>query len=72
MWKTGDYNAICKIHIADTDEVINHKFGFKLSDIEIDTLNKNIELVETLIYAEFIEPNTPINGKWSWVNSQTQ
>lgn len=72
MWKTGDYNAICKIHIADTDEVINHKFGFKLSDIEIDTLNENIKLVETLIYAEFIEPNTPINGKWLWVNPQIQ
>ncbi len=72
MWKTGDYNATCKIHIAETNEVINHTFRFKLSNIEVDTLNENIKLVKTIINAEFIEPNISINGKWSWVNPQIQ
>lgn len=44
IWKTGDYQAICKIHIADTNEYIEHLFHFTLSDIEIDTLKRILDL----------------------------
>ncbi len=66
IWKPGEYSCITKIHIADTNEIIEHKFKFRLSDIEIETLNKNFESVTNGIDIEFIDANLPFNGNWLW------
>ena len=66
IWKTGDYQAICKIHIADTNEYIEHLFHFTLSDIEIDTLKKNIGFASKVIEIEFINGQQQLEGSWLW------
>ena len=66
IWKTGDYSAICKIHIADTDTYMQHSFKFRLSDIEVETLKKNIEFARKIIDVEFINPQQQIEGTWLW------
>lgn len=66
LWKSGEYSAVAKIHIADTNETIEHKFKFRLSDLEIETLNKNIELAKSLIDCEFIDTTQQLTGSWLW------
>ena len=66
IWKTGDYSVICKIHIADTDTYMQHSFKFRLSDIEVETLKKNIEFAQKIIDVEFINPQQQIEGTWLW------
>lgn len=66
FWKHGDYSAIAKIHIADTNETIEHTFNFRLSELEIDTLNKNIEFAKSLIDCEFIDASQQLTGSWLW------
>lgn len=66
IWKIGDYSAICKIHIADTNTYMQHSFKFRLSDIEVETLKKNIEFAQKIIDVEFINPQQQIEGTWLW------
>ena len=66
LWKSGSYSAVAKIHIADTNETINHCFSFRLSDLELDTLNKNIEYVKSIIDYEFIGIDKELTGAWLW------
>ena len=66
LWKSGEYSAVAKIHIADTNENIEHKFKFKLSDLEIDTLNKNIEFAKSVVDYEFIDSTQELKGTWLW------
>lgn len=66
LWKAGEYTAIAKIHVVDTDETIEHKFNFRLSDLEIETLNKNIELAKSVIDCEFVDINQQLTGSWLW------
>ena len=66
LWKSGEYSAVAKIHIADTNEIIEHKFNFRLSDLEIDTLNKNIEFAKSVIDCEFIDTTQQLTGSWLW------
>ena len=69
LWKAGEYSAVAKIHVVDTNETIEHCFNFSLSELEIDTLNKNIEFAISVIDYEFITPDQQLNGAWIWVNS---
>ena len=69
LWKAGEYSAVAKIHVVDTNETIEHCFNFSLSELEIDTLNKNIEFAISVIDYEFITPDQQLNGAWTWVNS---
>ena len=66
LWKVGEYSAIAKIHIADTNETIEHAFSFRLSELEIDTLNKNIEFAKYVVDCEFIDTTQQLTGAWLW------
>ena len=66
FWKIGDYKAVCKIHIADTGQIIKKNFKFHISDIEIDTLRKNIDFAHKVIDIEFLTPNEQLEGTWLW------
>ena len=66
FWKAGKYSAVAKIHVADTNETIEHSFNFRLSDLEIDTLNKNIEFAKSVVYCEFIDTTQQLTGAWLW------
>ncbi len=66
LWKVGEYSAIAKIHIADTNETIEHTFSFRLSELEIDTLNKNIEFAKSVVDCEFIDTSQQLAGTWLW------
>lgn len=66
LWKSGEYSAVAKIHIADTNETIEHKFNFRLSDLEIETLNKNIEFAKSVIDCEFVDTTQQLSGAWLW------
>lgn len=66
LWKSGEYSAVAKIHIVDTNETIEHKFKFRLSDLEIDTLNKNIEFAKSVVDYEFIDSTQELKGTWLW------
>lgn len=66
FWKAGEYSAVAKIHIADTNETIEHKFNFRLSELEIDTLNKNIEFAKSVIDCEFVDTTQQLTGTWLW------
>lgn len=66
LWKVGEYSAIAKIHIADTNEAIEHAFSFRLSELEIDTLNKNIEFAKSVVDCEFIDTTQQLTGAWLW------
>jgi hypothetical protein len=66
LWKSGEYSAVAKIHIADTNETNEHKFKFRLSDLEIETLNKNIEFAKSVIDCEFIDTSQQLTGSWLW------
>lgn len=66
LWKSGEYSAIARIHIADTNETIDHKLNFRLSDLEIDTLNKNIEFAKSVVDCEFIDATQQLTGAWLW------
>ena len=66
LWKAGEYSAIAKIHIADTNETIEHTFSFRLSELEIDTLNKNIEFAKSVVDCEFIDTSQQLAGTWLW------
>ena len=41
-------------------------FKFRLSDIEVETLKKNIEFARKIIDVEFINPQQQIEGTWLW------
>ena len=64
--KIGDDKAVCKIHIADTGQIIKKNFKFHISDIEIDTLRKNIDFAHKVIDIEFLTPNEQLEGTWLW------
>lgn len=66
LWKSCEYFAVAKIHIADTNETIEHEFNFRLSDLEIETLNKNIEFAKSVIDCEFIDTTQQLTGTWLW------
>ena len=66
LWKVGEYSAIAKIHIADTNETIEHTLSFRLSELEIDTLNKNIEFAKSVVDCEFIDTSQQLAGTWLW------
>lgn len=66
FWKAGEYSAVAKIHVADTNETIEHSFNFRLSDLEIDTLNKNIEFAKSVVDCEFIDATQQLTGTWLW------
>lgn len=66
FWKAGEYSAVAKIHVVDTNETIEHSFNFRLSDIEIDTLNKNIEFAKSVVDCEFIDTTQKLTGQWLW------
>lgn len=66
LWKSGEYSVIARIHIVDTNETIDHKFNFRLSDLEIDTLNKNIEFAKSVVDCEFINTTQQLTGAWLW------
>ena len=66
FWKVGEYSAVAKIHIADTNETVEHSFNFRLSDLEIDTLNKNIEFAKSVVDCEFIDTTQQLVGTWLW------
>lgn len=66
FWKAGDYNAVAKIHVADTNEIIEHSFNFRLSELEIDTLNKNVEFAKSVIDCEFVDSSKQPTGTWLW------
>ena len=53
-------------NIADTNEYIEHLFHFTLSDIEIDTLKKNIGFASKVIEIEFINGQQQLEGSWLW------
>lgn len=66
FWKAGNYSAVAKIHVADTNETISHSFNFRLSELEIDTLNKNIEFAKSVVDCEFIDTTQQPKGTWLW------
>ena len=72
LWKSGEYSAIARIHIADTNETIDHKLNFRLSDLEIDTLNKNIEFAKSVVDCEFIDATQQLTGAWLWAKPKYQ
>lgn len=41
-------------------------FKFHISDIEIDTLRKNIDFAHKVIDIEFLTPNEQLEGTWLW------
>lgn len=45
---------------------MQHSFKFRLSDIEVETLKKNIEFARKIIDVEFINPQQQIEGTWLW------
>ena len=66
LWKPGEYSATAKVHIADTNETIEHNFSFALSELEVDTLHKNIEFTKSILDYEFIDSSKELNGAWLW------
>lgn len=66
LWKPGEYSATAKVHIADTNETIEHNFSFALSELEVDTLHKNIEFAKSILDYEFIDSSKELNGAWLW------
>ena len=54
FWKIGDYKAVCKIHIADTGQIIKKNF------------RKNIDFAHKVIDIEFLTPNEQLEGTWLW------
>lgn len=66
LWKPGEYSATAKVHIADTNEIIEHNFSFALSELEVDTLHKNIEFTKSILDYEFIDSSKELNGAWLW------
>ena len=66
LWKPGEYSAIAKVHIADTNDTIEHNFSFALSELEVDTLHKNIEFTKSILDYEFIDSSKELNGAWLW------
>lgn len=66
LWKSGEYNCILKVHIADINQVVEHKFKFVLSDIEEDALRKNLDIARVAIDCEFVDPASPITSTWFW------
>lgn len=66
FWKAGNYSVVAKIHVADTNETISHSFNFRLSELEIDTLNKNIEFAKSVVDCEFIDTTQQPTGTWLW------
>ena len=66
LWKSGEYSAVAKIHIADTNETIEHSFNFRLSDLEIDTLSKNVEFAKSIVDYEFVDSSQQLTGAWLW------
>lgn len=66
FWISGDYSVICKIHIVDKKEPIEHLFNFTLSDIEIETLRRNIEFSEKVLALEFFNKEQTLEGNWFW------
>lgn len=66
LWKAGEYKCVLKVHVADTNQIIEHGFKFILSDIEEDALRKNLEVAKLAIEREFIDPSSPITSSWVW------
>lgn len=66
LWKAGDYSATCKIHLADTKEYLEHSFKFTLSDIEIESLRKNIDFAEKVLSSDFLDKEQQLEGNWFW------
>lgn len=72
IWKVGDYRAICKIHIADTNQTITKNLKFHISDIEVETLRKNLDFSRRGLDIEFITPQDQLEGNWMWVKPKIQ
>lgn len=69
-WKVGTYNAKFTVTISESNQTFNHSFEFRLSSLDIKSLELNIDRCKLLAEKEYINGDIEIDGTWFWVYSQ--
>ncbi len=66
-WKVGIYQANFKVYISSDNKSFNHSFKFKLSNLDIRALHKNLETIKLSVENAFITQDEELLPKWEWV-----
>jgi len=66
-WKIGRYKIKIKTKVANISKYYEKQIYFKLTPLELNNLEGNIELCKAVLRRVFIEPNNQ-NLNWRWVN----
>lgn len=70
-WKTGLYKARFRVYLTETNLAFDHTVRFQLSNLDVKTIFKNIEMCKTLIEKVYINVTEELNEKWEWITVRT-
>ena len=69
-WKVGTYNAKFSVIISENNQIFNHSFAFRLSSLDIKSLEQNIERCKLFAEKEYVDGKIEIESNWYWVNTE--
>jgi hypothetical protein len=66
-WKMGTYNAKFVVTIAEKKITFVHTFEFKLTTLDIKSLEANVDQCKLLAEQKYVDPNIQVDRAWFWV-----
>lgn len=69
-WKVGNYSAKFILTISEKNLTFNKSLDFKLTSLDIKSLELNIERCKQLAEKEYVNENIEIEENWFWVNTE--
>jgi len=66
-WKIGRYKILIKVKVANVNEPFKKQLFFKITPLELNNLEGNIDMCKDVIKRIFIEPDDQ-SVNWRWVN----
>jgi hypothetical protein len=69
-WKVGTYNAKIVINISEKKISFEHKVSFRLTSLDIKSLEKNIDRCKLLVEKEYINRDLELEETWAWIYPQ--
>lgn len=71
QWKTGLYDAIFKVSLAESATTFEKGLKFQLSSQDLKRLFKNVESCKSFVDKVYINVNEELNEKWEWITANS-
>lgn len=68
FWKIGKYTADIDVFISNRKEPYKHQVSFQLTNLDLKTLDRNIEMCLNILQNHYIDLDPKHRENWKWVN----